>query len=605
MQMPGPQFPIIDRLLALQAALQATPEAAASSFVERAALLQRIGAIDEAATDAEHAQTLDPADPRAMALFCRLAADLPRRPHHHEIAVALLASPFASSAERRAALPLIDRARLPLLLRHDMPLNLRLTLVHGRSDTISVDGSGAQDQILPLAQDGQRGIFAIDCLIARHAAAPRHLTLRMNQDTRQIEVPSPRAPSAPLELQGPVAQLTIVMPVKDGGAVLADCLRTTLAELSTLEGARLVLVDDGSEQAATHDLMARAALRPDVTLIRSPGGLGFTAAVNLGLRQVGAGPVLLLNSDVWVPRHSFRRLLDHLRAPDVGTVTPLSNNAGSFCLAGPGKPAAMPPPEICERLAAAAVQRNAGCAIDMPSGNGFAMLISERCLRAIGPLSGIYESGYYEEVDFCLRASLRGWRHVAAADCFVGHVGSVTYGATKARLTAGNYRRLLQRFPHYADLYQRFVALDPLAAARERLLACLRPEWHPEPIDEWRPRPAGGRVMLPCATDAPVVLPCAGDTPPRLLQHRFRVLRPMPLTRLHAAGVELYPHHGLWARFDRVTENMLIHDGPDSAPLAAFALRDAESQDLARIEAAVLDLLPMPAPSEVNHALPV
>ncbi|MFZ0100299.1 MAG: glycosyltransferase [Gemmobacter sp.] len=605
--MPGPDFPIIDRLLALQAALQATPEAAASSFVERAALLLRIGARSEAAADAEHAHRLDPADPRAMALFCRLADELPPAPHHGDIAVALLVSPFASPAERQAALGAMDATRLPLVLRHDLPLAVRLTLVHGRGDALALDGTGPQDQVQPLGQDKARGVFAVDCLIARAEGAPRQLTLRLNQQEQCVDIPAIRA-AAPSTVNPelPAASLTILMPVKDGGPVLADCLRSTLGELSRTEGGRLVIVDDGSTQAETLDMLARAATRPDVTLIRGGGGLGFTAAVNLGLRHIGKGPVLLLNSDVWVPAGTFARMLHHLRDADVGTVTPLSNNAGSFCLLGPGKPARMPAPDVCEHLAQAADRHNFSCAIDVPSGNGFAMLISEECLRAVGPLSGIYESGYYEEVDFCLRATLRGWRHVAAADCFVGHVGSVTYGATKHRLTSANFRRLQQRFPDYADLYQGFVALDPLATARRRILAELGPDRGLTPIDEHCPRPdMGGRIMLPSGIGNPVVLPCQGDIHAVAMTHRFRRLRIVPRLQLHAAGVALYPDHNLLARFDEATETMLILDGPEGRPLVEIALRHATETDLAKLEVAVLGFVDAVAQKDESHALSV
>ena len=604
--MPGPEFPIIDRLLALQVALHATPEAAASSFVERAALLQRIGAKPQAATDAEHAHTLDPADPRAMALFCRLADALPPQPHHHDIAVALLVSPFASPAERQAALGVIDPSRLPLVLRHDLPVAVRLTLVHGHGDALSLDGSGPQDQVLPLGQDKTRGIFAVDCLIARPEGVSRHLTLRMNQQAQRVEIPAISAPvPAKADAILPAARLTVLMPVKDGGQVLTDCLRSVLDEMSRLDGARLVLVDDGSTQAATLELLARAAARPDVTLIRSDGGLGFTAAVNLGLSRLGAGPVLLLNSDVWVPEGTFTRMLHHLRDPDVGTVTPLSNNAGSFCLLGPGKPAVMPPPGVCERLAQAAARRNPGCAIDVPTGNGFAMLISASCLQGAGPLSGVYESGYYEEVDFCLRATLRGWRHVAAADCFVGHVGSVTYGAAKHRLTSANFRRLQQRFPHYADLYQGFVALDPLGPARRRILADLSPGWRPVSIDEILPRPQGTPVMLSSRNVNPVVLPCLGDAPPAAASHRFRRLRIIPRLQLHAAGLALYPDHGLEVRFDGATDTMLILDGTEGRALVELALREATATDLIELEDAVLGVIETKARKDEPHALPV
>lgn len=570
-------------------------------------LLQSLGYVGLARIDARHAHRLDPSSPDAMVLFCSLGAARDDPSDTHDIATALLSSPFASSAERRLALVALDPKRMPLLLHQNLALNVRLTLLQRQGDSIALEGIGPDDRVEALGQAGRHGIVALDCHVARPATGSRHLTVLSDGGTAQLI--NIDAPASPQPLPAPKgrarARLWIVIPLKDGGTILARCLQSVLDNLHRLRGARLILVDDGSELPETQRLLADCAQHPGVSVTRTPETLGFTGAVNHGLRQIGSGPVLLLNSDTWLPRQTLPRLLAHLRAPEVGTVTPLSNNAGSVCLLGPGKAALMPDPAICDRLAAAASRHNRGLTIDLPSGNGFAMLISEPCLRAIGPLSGLYDSGYYEEVDFCLRATLRGWRHVAATDCFVGHAGSVTYGGEKHRLATANYRRLVQRFPEYPALYKRFAALDPLAAPRARLLAATAADWTPEARTDTPPHPGNGRMTLPLPPQGPLVLPLQGEVPSTLRRHRFRLLRLAPTKVLHACGLRLEPGHDLIAEYDAATGLLLIRLGPTGKPLADFACTGASASDLADLETTLLEILARRAEAGGKHAIPV
>lgn len=579
-------FASADRLISLQTAMHDL--AAASAFIERALLLEQLSHNASAVADAYHACMLDPSDPRALALYCRLATP----PQAHEMAKDLLVSPFASAAERRLAIAALDQTQVPMVLRRDLPLSVRLTLVQRPGDSIELDGAGPHDRVELLGNAGPQGLVALDCHITRPDSDARRLVLRSASAAQSIEIAAPTVPvQYPTPIRRPRARLWIVMPLKDGGAVLERCLQSVLDNLRRLRGGRLVLVDDGSTQPETQRLLADCARHPGVSVTRTPGSLGFTGAVNHGLRQIGAGPVLLLNSDIWLAQQTLPRLLAHLRDPEVGTVTPLSNNAGSVCLLGPGKPAQMPEPAICEHLAAAAFQNNRGIGVDLPSGNGFAMLISEHCLRTIGPLSGLYDSGYYEEVDFCLRATLRGWRHIAATDCFVGHAGSVTYGAEKRRLATANYRRLVQRFPEYPALYKRFATLDPLAKQRAQLLAATAADWTPEPQNDTPAHPDIGRHILPSPPQGPLVLPLRGAMPAEAQLKQFPRLRMVPENALRACGLSLEPGHNLVAEFDPAAQTLLVSIAKSDTPLVGFSYIGATSANFADFEVELLDIL--------------
>lgn len=594
-------FFIIDRLLTLQSALHSN--AAASAFVERALLLHRLGFSEFALVDARRAHLLDPSDPQAMALCCRLGA-LQSGCGVHDIAVALLDSPFANEAERRQSLSAIDLAQLPLMRRLELALTLRLTLVGRKGDSITLEGTGPDDWITPLGQVGAQNLVAFDCHALRPARGSRQLAVVTDGVKQTITVEAVKRPPPPFAPEGrPRAPLWIILPLKDGGAVLELCLKSVLDNLLRLHGARLVLVDDGSELPETQQLLTECLRKPRVCVTRTTGNLGYTGAINHGLQQIGPGHVLLLNSDTWLPRETLPRLLAHLDDPTVGTVTPLSNNAGSVSLLGPGRATAMPDPVICQQLSATAFRYNRGLAIDLPNGNGFAMLISESCMSAIGQLSQHYDSGYYEEVDFCLRASQRGWRHVAATDCFVGHVGSMTYGARKHQLASANHRRLVRRFPHYPALYKKFAALDPLAEPRAQLLEALAHVWQPEVRTETQPHISVAQIVLPPPPIGPFVLPLRGTVSMELRSHRFRRLRLVPEPMLTACGLQLLSAHDLLLETDEIQGLLLVLTRETRKPLASFSYVGASNSDFAEFEIVLLDILGRMHETKKDHAI--
>ncbi len=516
-------------LLGMQGGLAAVADAA--RLAGRARLLARAGCPRAAVRDAEAAVAADPTDPLALLTLAELSGAA-----GHDLACEVVASPFAAPNLRQAALRSVDAEQLPLALLCDLPATLRLTLLQTAATAITL--GGVTDDDLPQGLGRAGALRAVDYFLARAPDAAREVSLAAGGAARTVTVtPLPQVPVvAAADAEAP---LWIVLPVKDGGAVLEACLASLAAEVADLPGSRVVIVDDRSDLPATARVLRDWADRSGVTVLRTPAPLGFTGAVNLGLGQVGRGPVLLLNADTWLPPGTLRRLLAHLADPTIGTVTPLTNNGGTFSVPAPNTAHAMPDPAACTAIAVQAARRNRGLAVDVPTGNGFCMLIAGACLAATGALSPHYDAGYYEEVDFCLRARMRGFRHVAAVDCFVGHVGSVSFGAAKARLVAANRRRIAARHPGYPAEYLRFALVDPLAPFRDRLTAAagLAPRAAPEV--------AGGTagIGLP-----PQVLPVDGPRPAwRAVAAPLRAAGVFPVARadLHAAGLRLRAAHRL------------------------------------------------------------
>jgi GT2 family glycosyltransferase/glycosyltransferase involved in cell wall biosynthesis len=273
----------------------------------------------------------------------------------------------------------------------------------------------------------------------------------------------------------PPRQVDVVVPVCGGGEVVVACLKGVLQHL--MEGARLIIVDDGTDEAVLGDLLRELCADARVRLIRQSRPGGFPSAANAGLREAVPNDVVLLNSDTLVAPYWLERLRSAAySAGDIGTVTPFSNNAS--ILSYPESSGENPTPDEAEtmHLAELAHRANGGGTVEIPVGVGFCMYVRRDCLDSVGLLrTDLFAQGYGEENDFCLRAARLGWRHVAAADVFVAHHGGTSFGHAGGALRQRNEGILNRVHPGYDDLVREWVTADPLAAAPFRFdLECFR-----------------------------------------------------------------------------------------------------------------------------------
>ena len=282
-------------------------------------------------------------------------------------------------------------------------------------------------------------------------------------------------------LRGPAARaplvpgraVAVVVPAYRGEAVTRRCLEAVLAHSPAQT--TLVVVDDATPEPGLARLLDALAGEGRIRLLRHAANRGFPASANAGLRLAArlapGADLLLLNSDA-IPAPGW---IDGLRAAvhaagDIGTATPLSNDA--TILSYPDTERASPPPQggALALLARQAARANAGVAVEIPTAVGFCMYIRRECLAEAGLFrEDAFAQGYGEENDFCLRARHLGWRHVGVPGVFVAHEGGQSFGAASSPLVARNLEVLERLHPGYAALIAAFQAQDPLAPARRRL----------------------------------------------------------------------------------------------------------------------------------------
>jgi GT2 family glycosyltransferase/glycosyltransferase involved in cell wall biosynthesis len=314
---------------------------------------------------------------------------------------------------------------------------------------------------------------------ASHVAAASRIGLAYPADSvgRTIDpaVPGPAlradapVPPHPIGAERKQHAPTVVIPVHNGGPVALACLTSVLA--AKPDDARILVIDDGSSDPGLIAALDDLARQRKITLLRHQTPLGFPVSANAGIRAAKGRDVVLLNSDTQVPPDWLPRLRDAAySAPDIGTVTPLSNNASILSYPGPAGSNPKPDQATTDRMDRLAFRANGAAVVDVPVGVGFCLYLRRDCLNATGLFrADVFAQGYGEENDLCLRARRLGWRNVALTGLFVGHLGGASFGASAQHLRQRNGRIVEQLHPGYQALIEAFAAVDPLADARRRI----------------------------------------------------------------------------------------------------------------------------------------
>ncbi len=288
--------------------------------------------------------------------------------------------------------------------------------------------------------------------------------------------PIRRAASGASSTTNPVVD--VLVPVYAGIQETLGCLHAVLCVRNDT-AFELVVIDDTSPEPALSAHLRRLAAHGLITLHVNDENLGFVRTVNRGLALHAQRDVVILNSDTVVYDGWLDRLLAH-RGDDSGdaapqrrpvaSVTPLSNNA-TLCSYPLAQAENWAPLEIAhDELDRLTAKVNAGVATPAPTGVGFCMVMTRAAIDAVGLLDADhFGRGYGEENDWCQRCERAGFSNLLAADVYVRHRGSVSFGSEADDRMQGVLATLEGLHPGYRERIAGFTRDDGLAAARARL----------------------------------------------------------------------------------------------------------------------------------------
>jgi GT2 family glycosyltransferase/glycosyltransferase involved in cell wall biosynthesis len=283
------------------------------------------------------------------------------------------------------------------------------------------------------------------------------------------------------QLPGNVNCIDVIIPVYKGLKDTRTCLASVLTARNTV-AFNIVVINDNSPEIPLRDYLREVAKEGKIHLIEHAANQGFVASANEGMSLHPERDVILLNSDTEVFENWLDRLAGHAYSGRVGSVTPFSNNATICSYPKLGENNSIPKDTTAEQLDRLMHRVNAGRHCQIPTAIGFCMYIRRECLNEIGLFDEeAFGRGYGEENDFCMRALKRGWAHLLAADVFVYHSGSVSFGPS-SELQRSAMKTLLSKHPRYMDYVGWHCQINPanafrIAATVDRLRRSHLPVW--------------------------------------------------------------------------------------------------------------------------------
>jgi GT2 family glycosyltransferase len=231
-------------------------------------------------------------------------------------------------------------------------------------------------------------------------------------------------------------KLSIVIPTYNASPWIAQCLDSIRAN-APRHAYEVIAVDDNSSDD-TLDIVRSQF--PDVRVFSNPRNLGFSTTVNVGLRASTGEHIFVLNNDTWVHPGALDALSDYLDAtPDAGVVGPkVQNGDGSL---QPQCRRFVPSPTGAllyftglSRRRYFVTAHDENTTHDVDSLSGAAMLIRRATMEQIG----LFDEAFFlygEDMDYCWRAKLAGWRVVYHPAAVITHFGGQG-GTGKRKLNA-------------------------------------------------------------------------------------------------------------------------------------------------------------------------
>ncbi|MGQ0679153.1 MAG: glycosyltransferase [Actinomycetota bacterium] len=200
-------------------------------------------------------------------------------------------------------------------------------------------------------------------------------------------------------------KVSIVIPTRDRLDLLQRCVES-IRKLSTWPNYEIVVVDNDSQDESTLAYLQSYGGR----VVRHPGGFNFSSIINHGAAEAGGEYIVLLNNDTVVKDPGWiEAMLEHAQRPEVGVVGarllyPDGRAQHEGVIVGPG-----------DGLAGNIDYENyfgLGRCIHNASAVTAACLMTRRAV--FEELGGFEEAltVAYNDVDFCLRASAKGYRIV-------------------------------------------------------------------------------------------------------------------------------------------------------------------------------------------------
>lgn len=232
-------------------------------------------------------------------------------------------------------------------------------------------------------------------------------------------------------LPEPRPLVSIVVPTRDRLALLRRCVDSVLGS-TAYRDFELLVVDNGSEQAATQAYLAAIAAHPQIRLLRDARPFNFSALNNVAARAARGDYICLLNNDTEVITPDWlEEMVSRLAQPGVGAVgAKLLYDDGRIQHGGDVIGVGGCANHLHQYLPGdePGYQHRAILAQDLSAVTGACLLTRRDLYLALGGLNEKDLPVTFNDVDYCLRLRAAGWRVVWTPYARLYHHESATRG---------------------------------------------------------------------------------------------------------------------------------------------------------------------------------
>lgn len=228
---------------------------------------------------------------------------------------------------------------------------------------------------------------------------------------------------------------SIIVVNYNGGSLIAKCIESVVRFTDDFE---LILVDNGSTDGSD---LAIAASHPKIVILKNRSNIGFSRASNMGILHARGPWIILLNPDTTVTPDWLGNLSECMKSsPRHGIATPKLMRPDGTIMDEAGLNFDFSTGYTRGRGAGEVDNGQFNGRREIPSCSFACAMIRRDVFKEIGLLDEKMFL-YYEDVDFCLRARIAGWKVIYCSESLVYHTrGGLTPRSSVFRRNAIAYR---------------------------------------------------------------------------------------------------------------------------------------------------------------------
>jgi len=293
-------------------------------------------------------------------------------------------------------------------------------------------------------------------------------------------------------LPDPPPLVSVIIATRDRGDLLRCCLTSLAEHANGNPPTELILIDNGSIEADTLNYLAHLEQQPNVTVLRRPGKFNYAALNNEAISLARGELIALMNNDVeathsgWLATMAAQALRPEIGAVGAKLLFPDGTIQHAGVLLGIGGIAG----HAHKYLAAddEGYQLRLHLAHNLSAVTAATLVVRKAVFEEVGGFDAIHFAVNYNDVDFCLRLMMAGYRNLFCPDAVLIHHESKSRGAPTTADAHAEWQRerqamlnrwgaVLEADPNYSphlSLVEENLSLAIKASVRTARTASLR-----------------------------------------------------------------------------------------------------------------------------------